>query len=50
MARYRPAYERSHHRLASRLGGASVAVGAIDALDAVWESLRSRARDANPAT
>ena len=46
-ARYRQSYERNRRRLSNRLDSASVATGAIEALDAVWESLLTRALDAS---
>lgn len=42
-SRYQQHYHRNHHRLTNRLGGASVDKGGIAALDAVWESLLTRA-------
>ena len=45
-ARYRASYERNHHRLSNRREGAEVATDAIAAVDAVWESLLTRALDA----
>ena len=45
-ARYRTNYERNHHRLSNRREGAEVATAAIEAVDAVWESLLTRALDA----
>ena len=45
-ARYRQSYERNRRRLSNRLDSNSVATGAIEALDSVWESLLTRALDA----
>jgi hypothetical protein len=45
-ARYREYYERNHRRLSNRREGAEVATAAIEAVDAVWESLLTRALDA----
>jgi hypothetical protein len=42
-ARYEQYYHRNHHRLTNRLGGASVATGAIEEVDKVWQSLLTRA-------
>ena len=42
-ARYEQYYHRNHHRLTNRRDGASVATEAIGAVDAVWESLLTRA-------
>lgn len=42
-ARYAKAYERNRRRLSNRLDGATVATEAIEALDAVWESILARA-------
>jgi hypothetical protein len=42
-ARYEQYYHRNHHRLTNRLGGASIATSAIEAVDAVWKSLLLRA-------
>ena len=44
--RYTQAYQRNRHRLTHRLDTAQVATGAIEAVDAVWESLLTRALDA----
>jgi hypothetical protein len=41
--RYQQHYHRNHHRLTNRLGGAPVDTNAIAAVDAVWESLLTRA-------
>ena len=41
--RYEAAFRRNRHRLTHRLDNASVATGAIEAVDAVWESLLTRA-------
>ena len=43
--RYTQHYQRNRQRLSHRREGASVATGAIEALDLVWESLLSRALD-----
>lgn len=45
-ARYEEHYHRNHRRLTHRLGGAPVDTTAIDAVDAVWESLLDRAFEA----
>jgi hypothetical protein len=45
-ARYEQHYHRNHRRLTNRLDPASVATSAIAAVDAVWESLLTRALDA----
>jgi len=42
-SRYQQYYHRNHHRLTHRRDGASVATSAIEAVDAVWESLLTRA-------
>jgi hypothetical protein len=42
-ARYEQYYHRNHHRLTHRRDGASVATDSIEAVDAVWESLLTRA-------
>ena len=42
-ARYREHYEKNHRRLTNRREGAAVATESIEAVDAVWESLLSRA-------
>jgi hypothetical protein len=42
-SRYQQHYHRNRRRLLNRLGNASVATGAIEAVDAVWEELLSRA-------
>ena len=42
-ARYEQYYHRNHHRLTNRRDGAAVATDAISAVDAVWESLLTRA-------
>jgi hypothetical protein len=42
-ARYEQNFHRNRHRLTHRLGGASVATDAIEAVDGVWESLLARA-------
>jgi hypothetical protein len=42
-ARYEQYYHRNHRRLTHRRDGASVATGAIDAVDGVWQSLLTRA-------
>jgi hypothetical protein len=42
-ARYEQYFHRNRHRLTHRRDGASVATGSIDAVDAVWESLLTRA-------
>jgi hypothetical protein len=45
-ARYEQHYRRNHHRLTNRLGNTSVATDAIEAVDAVWQSLLTRALNA----
>ena len=45
-ARYEQHFHRNRHRLTNRLGGASVAMSAIEAVDGVWQSLLTRALDA----
>jgi hypothetical protein len=42
-ARYEQYFHRNRHRLTHRRDGASVATASIDAVDAVWESLLTRA-------
>ena len=42
-ARYEQYYHRNHHRLTHRRDGAAVATEAIEAVDAVWESVLARA-------
>jgi len=42
-ARYEQYYHRNRHRLTHRRDGASVATASIEAVDAVWESLLTRA-------
>jgi hypothetical protein len=42
-ARYEQYYHRNHHRLTHRRDGAVVATSSIEAVDAVWESLLTRA-------
>ena len=44
-ARYEQAFHRNRHRLMNRLDSASVDMEAIEAVDAVWESLLVRALD-----
>jgi hypothetical protein len=44
-ARYEQHFHRNRHRLTNRLGGASVAMSAIEEVDAVWQSLLTRAFD-----
>lgn len=44
-ARCATSYERNRRRLSNRLDGAAVATEAIEALDAVWESILARAFD-----
>ena len=44
-ARYQQYFHRNRHRLNNRLEGAAVATSAIEAVDAVWESLLARALD-----
>ena len=50
IARYKQAYERNRRRLSNRLGNAAVATDALEALDLVWESLLTRALDANASS
>jgi hypothetical protein len=42
-ARYEQHYHRNHHRLTHRRDNATVATSAIEAVDAVWESLLATA-------
>ena len=42
-ARYEHHYHRNHHRLTNRLNSASVATSMIESVDAVWQSLLTRA-------
>jgi hypothetical protein len=42
-SRYEMYYHRNHHRLTHRLDPATVATDAIAAVDAIWESLLTRA-------
>jgi len=44
-ARYEQAFDRNRRRLMNRLDSASVDMSAIEAVDAVWESLLARALD-----
>ena len=44
-ARYEQHFQRNRRRLTHRLGNAPVDMDAIDAVDAVWESLLKRALD-----
>lgn len=44
-ARYEQHFHRNRHRLTNRLGGAPVAMGAIEAVDKVWQSLLTRAME-----
>jgi hypothetical protein len=44
--RYEEHYHRNRRRLTHRLGGAAVDTAAIEAVDAVWESLLERALEA----
>jgi len=48
-ARYEEHYHRNRRRLTHRLGGAVVDMSAIEAVDAVWESLLARALEAKPS-
>lgn len=41
--RYEQHYHRNHHRLMHRLSDASVATDSIESLDAVWQSLLTKA-------
>jgi hypothetical protein len=45
-ARYEQYFHRTRRRLMNRLDSASVATSAIEAVDAVWESLLTRALEA----
>ena len=45
-ARYEQYYHRNRSRLTNRLSGAAVATSAIESVDAVWESLLTRALEA----
>ena len=47
-ARYEQYFHKNRHRLTNRLGGASVATSAIEAVDAVWESVLARALESSP--
>ena len=47
-ARYEQYFHKNRHRLTNRLGAASVAATAIEAVDAVWESLLTRALESSP--
>jgi hypothetical protein len=42
-ARYEQYYHRNRHRLTHRLSSAAVDMSAIEAVDAVWESLLAKA-------
>ena len=42
-SRYEQYFQRNRHRLTHRREGAAVATAAIEAVDAVWESLLTRA-------
>jgi hypothetical protein len=42
-ARYEQYYHRNHQRLTNRLGAATVATSAIEAVDHVWQSLLTKA-------
>jgi hypothetical protein len=48
--RYEQHYHRNHHRLTNRLNKASVATDTIESVDAVWQSLLTRAFDARPGS
>lgn len=48
--RYTQNFHRNRHRLTHRRDGALVATEAIEAVDGVWESLLTRALDAQRAT
>ena len=45
-ARYEQYFHRNRHRLTHRLEGASVAMSAIESVDAVWQALLARALEA----
>ena len=45
-ARYREHYEKNHRRLTNRREGAAVATDSIQAVDAVWDSLLTKAFEA----
>lgn len=45
VARYTQYYHRNHRRLQNRLDKASIPTAAIEAVDAVWESLLTRVLD-----
>ena len=47
-ARYEQYFHRNRRRLTHRLDGASVATSSIEAMDAVWESLLTRALESRP--
>lgn len=42
-ARFEQHYQRNRHRLTHRLGSAVVDTSAIEAMDAIWESLLTKA-------
>ena len=46
VARYHQYFHRNRHRLTHRLDQSAVATNAIESVDAVWESLLTRALDA----
>ena len=47
-ARYEQHFHRNRRRLTNRLDNAAVATGAIEAVDAVWQSLLTRALEGAP--
>lgn len=46
VARFEKHFHRNRHRLTHRLGSSNVDTGAIEAVDAVWESVLERALEA----
>lgn len=48
-SRYEEHYHRNRRRLTHRLEGAAVDMSAIEAVDAVWESLLARALETKPS-
>ncbi|MCA0374902.1 MAG: hypothetical protein LCH84_04495 [Gemmatimonadetes bacterium] len=48
--RYAKAYQRNHRRLTHRLEGATVDTAAIEAVEAVWESILEKRLPVEPPT
>lgn len=47
ITRYEQSYHRNHRRLSKRLDSAAVATQALQAVEAVWESILTQALDAH---